>query len=343
VWWSDGHERALWLRNQGKIGPGGVFLCWVTKTSACVGALTVTSPAYEVLDEDPPTWLKALYPLRFKTELRLRVPITQGISLQQIREHTTDQVLWRWVFRNSGNEIPQTDAEWIVAKLEQTEPKLGPDDDEPEIPLELEAQPGETDSDHPRIQRKLVQLGLDMGLDVWVARNDRGGAFVDSRTFGDVSVDHLPAGLPEAGRRTVDLIDVVWLRRGWYAAAFEIESTTRIYTGLLRMGDLVALMPTVGIPLFIVATESRRGKVFEELTRIARAPFDSSCTLRRISACSSSEGTGTGKRLTSATLARGAVSPMSRSSTRASISGELRTFIKYSESSSALALISIIL
>jgi type II restriction enzyme len=65
----------------------------------------------------------------------------------------------------------------------------------------------------------------------------------------------------------VELIDVIWLRRNEYIAAFEIESTTRIYTGLLRMGDLVAQLPNLSIPLFIVAPELRRGAVFEEMAR----------------------------------------------------------------------------
>jgi hypothetical protein len=49
--------------------------------------------------------------------------------------------------------------------------------------------------------------------------------------------------------------------------AFEVEATTGILSGLARMGDLVALVPNFEIPLFIVAPEARRGRVFEEIKR----------------------------------------------------------------------------
>ena len=63
------------------------------------------------------------------------------------------------------------------------------------------------------------------------------------------------------------LIDVIWLRRNSYVAAFEIEATTSIISGLARMGDLVALVPNLDLPFFIVAPEAKRGRVFEQITR----------------------------------------------------------------------------
>lgn len=50
-------------------------------------------------------------------------------------------------------------------------------------------------------------------------------------------------------------------------AAFEIESTTSIYSGLLRMSDLIAMQPNINIPLYLVAPDERRKKVREEITR----------------------------------------------------------------------------
>jgi len=49
--------------------------------------------------------------------------------------------------------------------------------------------------------------------------------------------------------------------------AFEIESTTSIYSGLLRMSDLIAMQPNLNIPLFLVAPDDRRQKVFAEVNR----------------------------------------------------------------------------
>jgi hypothetical protein len=77
----------------------------------------------------------------------------------------------------------------------------------------------------------------------------------------------LPLQFDEATNRTIELIDVLWLRGNSIAAAFEIESTTSIYSGLLRMGDLISMQPNLKIPLYLVAPDERREKVFTEVNR----------------------------------------------------------------------------
>jgi hypothetical protein len=63
----------------------------------------------------------------------------------------------------------------------------------------------------------------------------------------------------------------------------EVEHTTSIYSGLLRMADLLALQPNMDIRLHIVAPDERRDKVFAELRRpvfslLKRGPLSESCT-----------------------------------------------------------------
>jgi hypothetical protein len=77
----------------------------------------------------------------------------------------------------------------------------------------------------------------------------------------------LPLQFDEVTNRTIELIDVLWLKGNAIAAAFEIESTTSIYAGLLRMSDLVAMQPNLKIPLYLVAPEERRTKVMAEVNR----------------------------------------------------------------------------
>jgi hypothetical protein len=50
-------------------------------------------------------------------------------------------------------------------------------------------------------------------------------------------------------------------------AAFEVEKTTSIYSGLLRMSDLLALQPNLNIKLYLLAPEDRRNKVEQEILR----------------------------------------------------------------------------
>jgi hypothetical protein len=71
----------------------------------------------------------------------------------------------------------------------------------------------------------------------------------------------------EATTRTIELIDVLWLKGNSIQAAFEIESTTSIFSGLLRLADLITMQPNINIPLYIVAPSERRSKVIAEVNR----------------------------------------------------------------------------
>jgi len=137
---------------------------------------------------------------------------------------------------------------------------LDPAHEEAEVPREPTV--------HTEMQWSLLKLGNDMGLDVWVARNDRNRDWNGHRF---TELPRLRAELPlqfdEATNRTIELIDVLWLKGNAVVAAFEIESTTSIYSGLLRMSDLIAMQPNLNIPLYLVAPDERRQKVFAEVNR----------------------------------------------------------------------------
>lgn len=121
---------------------------------------------------------------------------------------------------------------------------------------------------HTEIQWLLLKLGNDMGLDLWVANNDR-GKVINNQRLGDIPrlKKSLPLTFDETTNKTIQLIDVLWLKQNNIIAAFEIESTTSIYSGILRMADLIAMLPYINIPLYIVAPNERREKVYEEVNR----------------------------------------------------------------------------
>jgi hypothetical protein len=129
--------------------------------------------------------------------------------------------------------------------------------------------PGATPS-HTHVQWLLAQLGRRLGCRVWVAANDHRRAW-RGEALGSLSVDRLPPlGLDPDSQRVVELIDVVWLRgRSQVAAAFEVERTTSVHAGLLRMADLAALAPNLAVPLYVVAPDARLDKVRRELRRPA--------------------------------------------------------------------------
>ena len=128
----------------------------------------------------------------------------------------------------------------------------------------------QSDATHTEIQGWLRDMGVALGFDVWVATNDRGRPYGSGR-LGDGCIAQLPDDIA-AGMDSVRLIDVVWITRGSYdvAAAFEVEHSTSIYSGIVRMLDL-ALGTKVGenSTLFLVAPDNRRDEVEQQLCRPA--------------------------------------------------------------------------
>ena len=56
-------------------------------------------------------------------------------------------------------------------------------------------------------------------------------------------------------------------RRETIIRAFEVEGKTSIYSGILRMADLLSLLPNIEIKIHIVAPDIRRSEVFKQITR----------------------------------------------------------------------------
>jgi len=108
-----------------------------------------------------------------------------------------------------------------------------------------------------------------MGMSIWVPRNDR--AAVTSQWSGDKNkmLTELPLHYKSVVLSTIEQIDVLWLDRTTIVRAFEVEHTTAIYSGILRMADLLSLEPNINIKLHIVAPLKRRDKVLDNINRPA--------------------------------------------------------------------------
>ncbi|MFZ5479256.1 MAG: type II restriction endonuclease [Myxococcota bacterium] len=130
----------------------------------------------------------------------------------------------------------------------------------------------ESDRTHTEVQAWLRDLGHALGFDVWVAANDRSRPWADGK-LGDGCVAELPAALARMpGADAVRLIDVLWLERGAdrVAAAFEVEHTTSIYSGIVRLLDLALGAPEQAVRgLFLVAPDAREEEVRAQISRPA--------------------------------------------------------------------------
>lgn len=120
---------------------------------------------------------------------------------------------------------------------------------------------------HTKAQYLLIRLGRAAKCSVWVAANDQNRKYLDHR-LGDDCLSVLPSlGLSDEATKRIKMIDAIWLHQNAPICAFEVEATTSIYSGLLRLSDLLSVVPAINIKLFIVALSSKKDKVLSELSR----------------------------------------------------------------------------
>ena len=123
---------------------------------------------------------------------------------------------------------------------------------------------------HAEVQGWLRDLGLALGFRVHVASNDRGRDHEGGR-LGDGCVEELPAAIATApGADAVHLIDVLWIdNTDRVAAGFEVEHSTSIYSGIVRLLDLALGGGAATQHLFLVAPDDREDDVRAQLRRPA--------------------------------------------------------------------------
>ena len=122
-----------------------------------------------------------------------------------------------------------------------------------------------------KMQALLAEIGAAMGFQIWLPAGDRKTVEACMAAGQDKLLDSLPPALfsDPVAIKTIEQIDVLWLQRNSVKRAFEVEHTTAVYSGILRMADLLALQPNFHTSLHLVAPEERRTKVFHELRRPA--------------------------------------------------------------------------
>jgi hypothetical protein len=295
-----------------QIKPGDVLLCYMTGVMRWVGALEVVGPSTDQkriwketefparLSVKPIVSLPAEHGVpmeqlvgkvdfyssaslkgKFKgfvrsSPARFKRPEDGALILRLMQEAKASPVS-RPVDPKKFARRPRFKVKWQRGgKQVETSVTVPEPDEAPTGPSE-EVQPAEAGSQtrHTEMQAALLALGAEMGLQVWVARNDRSRVW-DGKRLGDFQgvVETLPTQFNEATTKTIELIDVLWLKGNSIVAAFEVEATTSIYSGLLRMSDLLALQPNLDIKLYLVAPEDRHDKVSQEIQRPTFSKLD---------------------------------------------------------------------
>jgi type II restriction enzyme len=122
---------------------------------------------------------------------------------------------------------------------------------------------------HSEMQYHLLKIGNALNYDVIAASNDRSKTY-NGNKFSFISIENFPEiNVQPDVSNTIKLIDIVWFEKGTnrIVCAFEVEKSTSIYSGILRLTDLSFSLPSHQSKLYIVIPYSREKEVKLQLNR----------------------------------------------------------------------------
>ena len=314
----SGHPRSV-RRAASRVRPGDTLICYVTGWVCWVGVLEVLSECYE---DHTPVFRPHddEFVIRFKVRTAAWLHQSNAVSMHEEEVWSGLAELTRGLEKGSGRwavfirpslrRLPDSDGQFLkkliidrsggpeTAEVSLVEPERASShrvreaEKLLEIPapvetvetprVTLDAPPCEV-RDSTQVQARLARIGIQMGMKIWIPTHDRAGVISLCVPNSAAFLDVLPLNYEEQIQRTVEQIDVLWLRERVIVRAFEVEHSTSVYSGILRMADLLALQPNMDIKLHLVAPDDRREKVFQELRRpvfaqLGRKPLAKLCT-----------------------------------------------------------------
>lgn len=300
-----------------KVSPGDTLVCYLTRLGRWFGLLEVIDGPFV---DDTPIFMPAEDPfaVRFTVrpivllEIEKAIPIRQDDvwnSLSFTKGHPLGSTTWTGKIRGSLVTLDDKDGALLsslIRKQATDDAQLYPVDDEQRKTMAARvvrraekdvvvsvpddnpdgADPDTTEPqarESHRVQALIADIGARMGMTIWVPRGDRGAVAKERQGDAPALAERLPLNYDDVTLSTIENIDVLWLRGRSIVRAFEVEHTTSIYSGILRMADLLALQPNMEIKLHIVAPLSKREKVFQEIRRpvfslLEHRPLSETCT-----------------------------------------------------------------
>ena len=122
---------------------------------------------------------------------------------------------------------------------------------------------------HTEMQYHLIKIGKALGYDVICAQNDQSRSFNGSN-FSLQCLPHFPKMDSDKDTvNTIKMIDVLWFQKSTnnIVGAFEVEKSTSIYSGILRLTDLAYSIADGNEVLYIIIPDSREKEVRMQLLR----------------------------------------------------------------------------
>lgn len=122
---------------------------------------------------------------------------------------------------------------------------------------------------HSEMQYHLLKIGKALGYDVMCARNDLSRSYQGSN-FSFLCLNSFPViPLDKEILNTIQLVDVLWFQKDTnnIVGAFEVEKSTSIYSGILRIIDLAHSIGDGDEVFYIITPDSREKEVLMQLNR----------------------------------------------------------------------------
>jgi hypothetical protein len=295
-----GFREHNWKR-AANIKKGDTFLCYLVGVKRWVGLLEVTGDRQK---DDSPIFQEEVFPVRFPVKPLVVLTPEQGVPMDTLKgklsfyPSNTESVEWTGYVRGSPTKYKVADGEVIATAIRAAKAspverpvdakklarsanlyKLRSKNGDKELETVVSVPSAEDEDEptpavgptHTEIQWRLLDLGSQLRLKVWAPKADRGKMWGTKRV-GDVPsmLSDLPNQFDRVTNRTIADIDVLWLSGQTIVAAFEVEHTTSIYSGLLRMSDLITMQPNLNITFYLAAPDERYDKFCKE---VARATF----------------------------------------------------------------------
>ena len=174
--------------------------------------------------------------------------------------------------RRAMRRIPLSDYEVIKAGLKSDtqgeSEKLAEREGHELISIPIEPIDTHTNDTHAKAEGALLELGNLLGYDTYVTADDRNKKYRDIPLAEIATLQELPNSIAQSILNTVRHIDVIWFKEELPEYCIEVEHSTDITRGLLRLYQLRGLKTS----FMVVAPAEARDKFERE---IEKAPFHS--------------------------------------------------------------------
>ncbi len=299
------------------IKPGDKLICYMTKLSRWIGVLQVESTYFQ--DNQPIFYpVNDPFVIRFRVKAKSWLPLDKTVPVwedicwdnltftKKLYKHSLE---WTGMVRGSLRKLNDADGEFLENLLARqvTDPTIYPLNDNdirklkpPVVKTQDSKQvqvsipeddvvnkPSKVQEasirDSIKIQALLAEIGEKMNFKIWIPRSDRQRVLELWHNATGCLLEILPLNYDDATLKTIENIDMLWIKGRSIIRAFEVEHTTSIYSGILRMADLMALQPNLNIRAHIIAPIERKEKVLQEISRpvfafLENGPLSESCS-----------------------------------------------------------------